>query len=247
MKNPFIPIKKANIVIVDGRIDKQSIIALKKMNLKVVPTTKCNEVYDAISYHPDIVLHPINYNTLVVAPNVFDYYEDKLYGMGINLIRGEKVLGGEYPNNIAYNVGRVCGGAVHNFKYTDKVLLYYFKKQYLELIHVNQGYSKCSMAVVDEKAIITSDYGIYKELIKHNIDVLLIRPGYIVLENFDYGFIGGVCGNLSPNEIIFSGSYEHHIDGHKINKFLKKYNKVPIIINKKPMVDIGTIITLYCN
>ena len=40
------------------------------MNLNIIPTIECKEVSEPISYHPDIVIHPINHNTLVVAPNV---------------------------------------------------------------------------------------------------------------------------------------------------------------------------------
>lgn len=247
MNNPFIPFNKANVAIVDGRIDSESIKTLENMDLKVILTTKCKEVAEPISYHPDIVMHPINHNTLVIAPNVFDYYEDKLSGMGIDLIIGEKYLSKEYPNNIAYNVGRVYGSAIHNFKYTDRVLLQELKKQGLNLINVKQGYSKCSMAIVDEKAIITSDNGIYEKIIQNGIDSLLIQPGSIVLKGYNYGFIGGTCGNLSRNEIVFSGCIDYHPDSKKIKKFLKKYNKKYYSLNRKALLDIGTIITLNCN
>ncbi|HLR35395.1 MAG TPA: hypothetical protein VK071_08745 [Tissierellales bacterium] len=247
MKNPFIPLEKGNTVIVDGRINEEFIEFLEDMKLKVILTTKCEEVAEPISYHPDIVMHPVDHSTLVIAPNVFDYYEDKLYGMGIKLIRGEKYLGEEYPNNIAYNVGRVNGAAIHNFKYTDNILLYYLNKQGLDLINVKQGYSKCSMAIVDERAIITADNGIHKLMIQNNIDSLLIQPGHIVLKGYNYGFIGGTCGNLSKKHIAFSGSFEKHPDVKKIKKFLKKYNKKYLLIDGNPLIDIGTIITLYCN
>lgn len=247
MNNPFIPYKKANVAIVDGRIDDQSIKVLENMNLKIILTTKCKEVAEPISYHPDIVMHPINHNTLVVAPNVFDYYEDKLSGMGIDLIRGEKYLSKEYPNNIAYNVGRVYEAAIHYFKYTDKVLLHELKKEGLKLINVKQGYSKCSMAIVDEKAIITSDCGIHEKVIKNNIDSLLIEPGYISLEGYNYGFIGGTSGNLSKSDIVFSGNINYHPDAEKIKKFINKYNKKYLSLNNNSLLDIGTIFTLYCN
>lgn len=245
-KNPFIPLNKANIVVVDNRIDEESKLILKKMGLKVITTTKCEDVHKGISYHPDIVMHPVNHNTLVVAPNVFDYYEEMFFGMGIKLIKGEKRLSRNYPNDISYNVGRVHGYAVHNFKYTDEKLLFYLKKENLDFIDIKQGYSKCSMAVVDESAIITSDCAIQKKLIPYGIDVLLIQPGHIILEGFDYGFIGGCCGNLSKNDIVFSGELDSHPDSYKVFAFLKKYKKNVYFLSKNKLVDLGTIITLYC-
>ena len=50
------------------------------------------------------------------------------------------------------------------------------------------------MAVVSNKAIITSDKVIAHEAKKVDLDVLLIPPGDIILPGLDYGFIGGCCG-----------------------------------------------------
>ncbi len=127
--NPFIPNTRANIVIIDGRIDEEIETNLKSLNLNIIPTIQCKEVPEPISYHPDIVMHPINHNTLIIAPNVFHYYEDLLWDMGINLIKGETLLSNSYPKDIAYNVGRIGKYAIHNFKYTDEKLKFYLKKK----------------------------------------------------------------------------------------------------------------------
>lgn len=247
MKNPFIPIEYANVIIVDGRIYDSACRIFKKLNIKVIPTVPCKEVQEPISYHPDIVIHPINHNTLIVAPNVFEYYYDNLSKLGIKIIQGEKKLDKKYPEDIAYNVGRIHNFAIHNFKYTDEKLIYYLKKEKLEFIHIKQGYTKCSMAIVDKKAIITSDYPIYEKLTALGIDVLFINPGYIRLDGYDYGFIGGTCGNLSKRDIVFSGKFSRHPEEEKIIKFLKKYNKKVIWLNNEEAIDVGTIISLNCH
>ncbi|NMA86818.1 MAG: hypothetical protein GX968_05795 [Tissierellia bacterium] len=244
--NPFIPNTRANIVIIDGRIDEEIETNLKSLNLNIIPTIQCKEVPEPISYHPDIVMHPINHNTLIIAPNVFHYYEDLLWDMGINLIKGETLLSNSYPKDIAYNVGRIGKYAIHNFKYTDEKLKFYLKKEGFELMHVEQGYTKCSMAIVDEKTIITADHPIYEKTKKLGFSVLLIEPGYIELEGYNYGFIGGSCGNLSKDEIAFSGKFTDHPDKGKILKFLKKHNKKILYLSNKKIKDIGTIISLNC-
>src|SRR5690606_21807117 len=122
----------------------------------------------------------------------------------------------------------------------------YLKKENLEFVDVKQGYSKCSMAVIDERAIITADYPIYKELSKRGIDVLLIQPGHIVLEGYSYGFIGGATGNLSKDVIMISGSMKEHPDKLKIENFIKRYNKEIYWLSHEKIIDIGTIITLNC-
>lgn len=245
-QNPFVPRKKADILIVDGS-SKQSIVSLKERGIRVVPTIKCNDVYDAIAYHPDIVVHPINYKTLIVAPNVFDYYNEALKDTGITLLKGEKNVEEKYPENIAYNVARISNYAIHNFKYTDEKLKYYLTKEGLDLINVNQGYSKCSVCIVGEKAMITSDISIHKALAKSDIDILLIDQGYIELPGLDYGFIGGSTGLLSEKEILFTGKYNHHPNKQEVNKFLKKNGVQPIFLNEEKIIDIGSIIPLNCN
>ena len=245
-KNPFIPQLFANLAIIDGRASDAIIANLERLNIDVIKTIKCNDVSDPISYHPDIVMHPINHDTIVVAPNVYDYYWECLSKKGINIIKGESYLSCKYPRDIAYNVGRIHGYAIHNFKYTDEKLLFYLKKSGLELINVNQGYSKCSMAVVDENAIITSDYLIYKKLTELDVDVLLIEPGHIVLEGYNCGFIGGACGNLSKDIVATSGNLELHTDYKKIIIFLKTHKKNLLILNNDAIVDLGTIICFNC-
>ena len=243
--NPFIPRLPANLVIVDKRIDEESVKVLEKLELKVIKTIKCEEVDESLSFHPDIVIHPINHNTLMIAPNVFEYYEDKLYGRGINLIKGEVSLGMKYPKDISYNVGRLKGVAIHNFKYTDEKLKYYLKKENLEFVHVNQGYTKCSLSIVGEDSGITSDVPMYEKLTSIGFNILLVEPGHIVLEGQRYGFIGGTNGNISEDKLLFSGSFREHPNKDKILDFVYKNNKKIIYLSNKKIVDIGTIISLY--
>ena len=245
-KNPFIPQLFANLAIIDGRASEAIIKNLERLNIDVIKTIKCDDVSEPIAYHPDIVMHPINRNTIIVAPNVYDYYRECFLKKGIKIIKGERYLSCKYPEDVAYNVGRIYGYAVHNFKYTDEKLLFYLKKSGLELINVKQGYSKCSIAIVDEKAIITSDYSIYTELNNLDVDVLLIEPGHILLEGYNYGFIGGACGNLSKDIIVTTGDFNLHPDYEKIINFLKKYKKNLLILNNDVIIDFGTIICLYC-
>lgn len=242
--NSFVPLKSANLAIVDGRINKDIEENLKKIGLEILKTTKCEEVHESISYHPDIVIHPVNYNTLVVAPNVFDYYRDNLKNKGINIIKGEKVLSSRYPDNIAYNVGRLSNLAIHNFEYTDEVLKYHLRKEGLRFMDVKQGYSKCSLCIVNSQVGITSDLPMYKKLTKLGYKILLIEPGHIFLQSQNYGFIGGTSGNLSEGKSVISGSLKNHPNREQILKFFENNNVELIFLSGKEIIDIGTIITL---
>jgi len=82
--------------------------------------------------------------------------------MGILLLKGEAELGPKYPASVYYNAARVGNIVFHNTKYTDKILRENFSKMGIELVHINQGYAKCAISVVNENSIITMDRGIAK-------------------------------------------------------------------------------------
>lgn len=242
--NPFIPLKSADLAIVDARISKEAENKLNELGIEIIKTIKCESVGRSIAYHPDIVIHPVNHKTLVICPDVFEYYKYKLKGSPINLIRGEKGLGKEYPNDIAYNVARLGNFAIHNFKHTDPVLKYHLKKENLEFLNIKQAYSKCSLAVLGERVAITADLPLYNKLKDIGFEVLLIDRGYVELEGQNYGFIGGTNGSIDKDHVIFSGSIEDHPDVDKIKEFINKNNINPIFLSREKIVDIGTIITL---
>lgn len=244
MNNYFIPLNDARIAIVDGRVDNEIVTNLEKHNITVIKSIECKELDPNIAYHPDMVMHPISYDTLIIAPNVYDYYKENLSPLGIKVIKGETKLENKYPKDIAYNVARLKDVAIHNFRYTDEILKFYFKRQNIELVNIRQGYSKCSLAVIDDISGITSDKYMYKKLIQKGYDLLLIKPGYIKLYGYEYGFVGGTCGNFSKKSILFSGVFNNHPDFKKMVSFIESRNIDIKILSKSSIKDIGTIITL---
>ena len=69
-------------------------------------------------------------------------------------------------------------------------------------ISSRQGYSRCSVCVVSDNAIITADEGICRSAEAHGVDVLKIRPGYIDPPGFDYGFIGGQASKFQTQSLL---------------------------------------------
>lgn len=241
---PFLPDRDVTAVVLDGRASLGLMNNLKRMGIHIVKTTCCKEVYDAISYHPDILLHPVASKDIVIAPNVYDPLKDVFFSLGFNPLKGDTVLGRNYPQNIAYNVARLSKFAIHNWKYTDKVLLRLLEENHVELIHVKQGYSKCSICIVNDHAIITADPGIARAVERYGIEALLISPGYISLSGLDYGFIGGISGLLGKNKLAFSGYLRHHPDYGRIMKFLDKCEINPMFLSENFPTDIGSIVPL---
>lgn len=244
VQSSFIPNKKIDLALIDNRITEDMIEGLNKLNINILKTIKCKETYNAISSHPDICVVKLNNNDILVAPNVYDYYNKILTPLGFNVIKGSLPIEKKYPHNVQYNVTILGNKVIHNFKYTDNILLEYIDKNKMDKINVNQGYCKCSICIVDENSIITSDEGIYKEVIKHNIDCLLIEKGNIDLFELDYGFIGGSSGLISDDTLAFFGNIEKHPNFKDMEIFVSKRNKKIISLSDENLLDLGSLIPL---
>ncbi|NLN41895.1 MAG: hypothetical protein GX160_07940 [Clostridiales bacterium] len=241
---PFIPKKPISLALVDSRYKARLKSFFIKNKILPIFVEKCTELYPAISCHPDIQCHPLGGNRIVIAPNASQSLKNQLIQHNFEIIVGNTRLESNYPNNIAYNVARIGRYAFHNKKFTDPILKEELQAQGVELIHVKQGYAKCSVAVVDQYSIITSDKGIAKVATEIGIKVLLINPGFIELPGLNYGFIGGATGLVSQNKLAFAGNWKDHKDYKKIEIFLKERNKTPVAADMNPLVDVGSIIPL---
>lgn len=164
-------------------------------------------------------------------------YLDSLPDIGLEVVKVEG-QGRVYPDDArlcACVVGRFC---IHDFRISDPHITGF------ERIQVRQGYARCSTCVVDEGSVITSDAGIEKAAVRHGIDVLGIRPGYIELEGFDTGFIGGASFKISPERLAFTGRLDAHPDVARIESFLRERGVEPVYLTDSPAFDIGSAVPL---
>lgn len=244
LDTPFVPKKTVTLSIVDYRIEHETECFLLNMGIELIKTVPCHELYEAINGHPDIIMHPVGGNQIILAPNVFDRLAPALAKKGFAVTKGATWLARNYPGNIAYNVLRIGKLAFHNTKYTDPEILKALEENQVELVHINQGYSKCSVSILDAYHIITSDYKIAKTVEGHGIDCLLIKPGGIGLTGMNYGFIGGASGLLAEKCIAFTGDIKQHADGEKILDYISNCGFTSIILTSGGMTDIGSIIPL---
>lgn len=211
---------------------------LENMGYSIVESFRMKTVSPSIACHPDMQIVKAG-DKWVCCPEAYEYY--KKYLPSYKIIMGKTCLNSLYPEDIAYNVAVTSVFAIHNFKYTDDEFI---KNCPYERINVSQGYSKCNLCIVGDNAFITSDRGMYNELIKHECDVLLISPREILLPGYDYGFIGGASGLLDKNTLAFCGDVYKHSDGDRIAEFCKKHGVEIICLTDKELVDIGTIIPI---
>jgi len=242
--NPYIPSKAPRSVIIDYRASDEIINYFKKNNIEVIKTVKCSDLQEPVNGHPDMVMHPIDEKTFVVAPNVYDYYYDIFKSKGIKVIKGGKTLSRNYPEDIAYNVARVGKYAVHNTHHTDQVLKYYLEEANIEFIHVNQGYSKCSVASIDENKAVTSDASIHEKFKLYNIDCMYIDPEIVHLKGYNYGFIGGCIGLINEKIFLSTGKISDDDILIKLKKFIHSSGYIYEEASSQQIIDLGSIIPI---
>ena len=242
--NPFAPYKKPRFVIIDYRAGKEILDYLKKLNIEPIKTIKCPDLQEPIDGHPDMVIHPINFETFVVAPNVYYYYRNVLGSLGIKVIEGGKTLSRNYPEDIAYNVARIGRYAVHNTRHTDQVLRYYLEEAGMEFIHVNQGYTKCSVAALSDNKALTSDFLIHEKLKSFNIDCMYVNPKFIRLKGYDNGFIGGSTGLIDEKIFLSTGKIFDEDISLDLKKFIESAGYIYEEASSQQITDLGTLIPI---
>lgn len=232
--------KLSKYAIVDYRTSEETIDNLKKYFCKVIFTKPVN-TYEAICGHADISVCKISDNHIITCPSLYEYYKNEL--PDINVMSGSFEPLKCYPDDVYYNAACYGDTAIHNFKYTDKITLAVIEQKFSKRINVRQGYSKCSVCFVNSGAIITDDDGIAKKAANHNIDVLKISKGKVLLKGMDYGFFGGATGTYK-DKIFLNGSLDTLDESKEIKMFLKKHDIELIELKSGAIEDVGSIICI---
>lgn len=238
VSNPNLPSKKVTSVLIDFRTAPETVKKLNSLGICVYTTKRTADLYDAVSGHPDMIMHHLGENRVVVCESSPCF----VLPHGLEITEGKSRLTQKYPYDIAYNAARVGNFLIHNFRYTDAVILEH--SQDLTRIDVAQGYAKCSVCVVAENAVITSDLGIAKKCDTYGIDVLVTDDSDISLKGVSHGFIGGSTGLLAPDLLGINGDIHFHRNCEGIQCFCEKYGVNILSLKDGVIEDIGSIIVL---
>lgn len=192
------------------------------------------KIANQVSSHADMSIINLKNGLWVVDRNILP---------PIKAIKSKKALSQKYPENIGLNALIIGNHFFHNLKYTDERILENLDKNMI-LHNVKQGYTNCSVLVLRENLCITSDKSIYDELIKTEINTLLIKSGGISLLGYDYGFIGGCGFMIDKNTLCLTGKLEKHESFEQIKKFLYEYNINILYLTNEVIFDIGGILEI---
>ncbi len=220
-------------------MSKNICVDLKNRGFELFKTVKNEKVLPSLAYHADMQVARFG-NYAVCEPTLFDTYFEFIKSSGVEPVRGKSALSSTYPGDVAYNISEVGECIFHNTDFTDDEIKRLFRGDFL---NIKQGYSGCSICRIGENAIITSDVSVKKAAESANIDCLLIKSGNILLDGFDYGFIGGAsffCGET----VYFFGNAENHPDFKKIEDFCEKHSTEICLLGDETLTDYGSIIIL---
>lgn len=194
-----------------------------------------------LSGHADLSVLHLGGNRLLLAPYLKrSSFSQQLEDRGFDIRFADIEQSALYPNDAQMNVCILGDKVIYNPKTVpDTIVKYLTIENGAIQISSRQGYSRCSVCVVNDNAIITADEGICRSAKAHGIDVLKIMPGYIDLPGFDYGFVGGASFKISDTKLAFTGGLDRHPDAEQIIEFTSLHNVDIVYITDKPAFDIG--------
>ena len=215
--------------------------ALERAGFVVIPVPVCHRLDPRLEGHPDLQIF-VAHGCAFVHPDTDDEFVNRCSSYA-RVIRCAAPLGAEYPHDCSFNIAFTGKAALCRERLLPPEIGDFFEERGIRIVDIPQGYAKCSIIVVDEESIITEDEGIRKNAERNGIEVHMVRKGFISLDGFPHGFIGGISG-LHGDTVYLSGDITHHPDHEKIFALIAGKGKRYELLSPLPATDIGSIIFL---
>lgn len=217
---------------------------LKKLGIEAIPMPDNPQIDRRLSGHADISVLHLGGDKMLLAPYLKNSaFAHKLRERGFRTEYADIAQAPNYPDDAQLNICAAGKYVIYSKVNSYPPIVNYFTNIHKKkAVESRQGYARCSSCVVNSTAIITSDGGIYRAAIAAGMDVLKIRPGYIELPGFDYGFIGGAAFKISNKTMAFTGNLDAHPDKAAIIDYLGLHNIEALFLTDKHAFDIGSAI-----
>ncbi len=209
-----------------------------KLSEKLVNIGPNPSLPQPIATHADVQMLFID-DTLILTRELYEKIASTIPS-DIIIAFSEKNHTDKYPGDVNLNALYMGKSLFANYEFLDPTVKKVCLDKGIGIINVNQGYAKCSSLPIGNDSLITADKGITEAAKRNGIDVLLITPGGIKLEGYDYGFIGGASFYDSVNRVVyFFGDLKAHSDCDKIVDFCNSKNVKVKFCDSHPLIDIG--------
>lgn len=214
---------------------------LESYGVRPIFTQKNVDIDNVISNHADINIHHLGNNKFITDSSQHSPIQI-LEQMRAEIIKPQEAVSGEYPSDCRLNFARIGNKLIGKADICDRNLKAYCDANQIDLINAHQGYSKCSVCVVNKQSIITDDHSIKKAADAAGIDCLLISKGDIRLNGYRYGFIGGASTLIDKNKLLFFGNLKAHTDYQDIIRFCHKHDCDVAYDESFELTDVGGMI-----
>jgi hypothetical protein len=238
--NPNLP----NNQITEALIDIQSSAAmyLRECGVKLIDSAEEKRFNYPIRKHSDAQVHHVGGNAIFLYSK--SDLKQPLLNTGFHIREIGETPSPIYEKECFLNVLSLENKLFCNPITTSQDIIKYYSSNKYSIINVSQGYTKCSSVVVDKNSVITDDESLFKALQNENLNVLKISQGDIILPGYKYGFMGGSCGKISSDILLFNGDISIHKDYDAIYSFCRNIGVKVEFIKNQPLEDIGGIIPL---
>lgn len=193
-----------------------------------------------VGAHPDTIVGQVGDEIFISDKDT--KAAEALEKAGVSFRTSFHASGEKYPLDCALNF--FCAG---EYLFCREASLSSCVREYAEkhgykIVNVSQGYAHCACAVAGG-GVISADAGICRKTSARHIATLQISHGHVMLPPYEYGFIGGACGNIDESTVFFFGSLDTHPSGDMIRRFLSERG-VCIIEGDGALYDYGGFITI---
>ena len=243
---PNLPEKNVKYLVCDCRIDKNIEEELKKLNISLIKVKEDVNLQRPVRSHADIHLFHRGDGEFITSECFWKYFNESIEKMGntdiceiFNNVCCSEQLSYEYPGDVPLNAVIVGDYLICNTNTVSDDI----KSSCKKIITTKQGYTKCSVVPVCDKAIITDDINIYNS-VSPCLDVLLIEKGCVQLNGYNYGFIGGCTGKLSKDILGFCGDINKCDYKHEVISFCKNHGVECVSLSSKNLYDYGSLIPI---
>lgn len=238
---PNLPKSRVLRAFVSDLMPNELIEELKSMMIRPYVLGKSHNMNGELAHHPDILVNNFRKGMWICEHNA-QYLPKHL---PIKLFReSETELADLYPydcpfNNFRLRQALVCG------KSADYLIKSYANYENYLTIFVPQNYAKCCTVIVNQHAVITSDYYIGRTMRKYGFDVLTVEDSNeIGLRGYSHGLIGGCAGKIDENVIAFTGDLRRYRFGDDIKAFCANHHVDCFSLTNAPMYDYGGILPI---
>lgn len=242
VKTPYLPTAKVTHILAGTDLQPYEKL-LSDFQIACIYSKPINNLDIPVKNHLDLAVFPCGGKDFILDSSQSQLFET-LTSLGAYPQYSCVSATNGYPQEARLNCVRIGNRLLGNPKNVDIKILAYCQNHRVSICTVKQGYTKCSVAVVSENALITDDAGIARAAERDKLDVLLVEKGSVRLNGYPYGFIGGCCSLLSKDILLFMGNWKTHTNAEAIFGFLRNYQIYPESLANSDLTDIGSFIPL---